>query len=105
MPVTSTSDAQRPSEEVESVPSSRGLMAVILCMLYLLVRGQGLMALPIFGDEAIYLRWAQLVRGGHVWVSLVDPKPPLHFWLLAVVIDWCGDPLLAARGLRCLRGF
>ena len=64
----------------------------------------GMMGLPIFGDEAIYLRWAQLVRGegvshGYWWVSLADPKPPLHYWLLAVVFRWLGDPLRAGRVL------
>ena len=81
--------------------------AVMLSALCLLIRSQGLMAMPIFGDEAIYLRWAQLVRpdgGGHWWVSLVDPKPPLHFWILAAVFDWTRDPLAAARGVSVLSG-
>ena len=54
-------------------------------------------ALPIFGDEAIYLRWAQLIRQGHTWISLIDPKPPLHFWLIALFYNWSRDPLLASR--------
>lgn len=66
------------------------------------LRMPGLLALPIFGDESIYLRWAQVIRGGSIdsaqwWVSLVDPKPPLHFWLLALVFHWSEDPLLSAR--------
>jgi 4-amino-4-deoxy-L-arabinose transferase-like glycosyltransferase len=85
------------------------LLATFLGGLCLLVRLPGLMAMPIFGDEAIYLRWAQLVRGdgvgiAHPWVSLADPKPPLHFWLLAIVLHFTADPLLAARLLSVLSG-
>jgi 4-amino-4-deoxy-L-arabinose transferase-like glycosyltransferase len=84
--------------------SSYVLLAVILGLVCLLVRAQGLMALPIFGDEAIYLRWAQLIREGHPWVSLADPKPPLHFWLIAGVFGWAKDPLAAARAISVAAG-
>lgn len=80
------------------------LLAVVLALVCLLVRVQGLMALPIFGDEAIYLRWAQLIREGHPWVSLADPKPPLHFWLIAGVFGWAKDPLSAARAISVVAG-
>jgi 4-amino-4-deoxy-L-arabinose transferase-like glycosyltransferase len=79
-------------------------MAAVLSMLYLMIRMQGLLALPIFGDEAIYLRWAQLIRDGHWWVSLCDPKPPLHFWLIALLYKLSGDPLTGARVISVLSG-
>ncbi len=65
------------------------------------------MALPIFCDEAIYLRYAQLIRRAplaNAFVSLVDPKPPLHYWLLAAVTGWTFDPLLAGRLLSVAAG-
>jgi 4-amino-4-deoxy-L-arabinose transferase-like glycosyltransferase len=93
-----------PSLEAEPENSSRVVLGVVLCLVFILVRGQGLLALPMFSDEAIYLRWAQLVRAGHPWVSLIDPKPPLHFWMLAGVWGWARDPLLAARGLSVFAG-
>ena len=80
----------------------------------LMMRAIGVMALPIFGDEAIYLRWAQLIRGegvvgggaggGQLWISLADPKPPLHYWLMASVLNWTVDPLVAARWISVLSG-
>jgi 4-amino-4-deoxy-L-arabinose transferase-like glycosyltransferase len=76
----------------------------VLALTCLLVRVQGLMALPIFGDEAIYLRWGQLIREGHPWVSLADPKPPLHFWMIAAVFGWTKDPLAAARMISVIAG-
>ncbi len=84
--------------------SSVVLLGIVLMLLYLAVRLPGLIALPIFGDEAIYLRWAQLVREGHPWVCLIDPKPPLHFWLLAGVIDLWNDPLKGGRLLSVISG-
>jgi 4-amino-4-deoxy-L-arabinose transferase-like glycosyltransferase len=85
-------------------PSARWwwLMMLGLAVGCLVMRVIGLMDLPIFGDESIYLRWAQVIRGegltgAHWWVSLSDPKPPLHFWLIALVFHWAEDPLVAAR--------
>src|SRR5215831_2385867 len=73
----------------------------------LATRIPGLMKLPIFCDEAIYLRYAQLIRRepwGNALVSLVDPKPPLHYWLLAAVFGATADPLLAGRLLSVAAG-
>ncbi len=65
------------------------------------------MALPIFCDESIYLRYAQLIARAPIanaLVSLVDPKPPLHYWLLAAVFGTTSDPLLAGRLLSVAAG-
>src|SRR5215471_92838 len=73
----------------------------------LATRIPGLMKLPIFCDEAIYLRYAQLIRRApwrNALVSLVDPKPPLHYWLLAAVFGATADPLLAGRLLSVAAG-
>ncbi len=101
------------SMEPEKSRTSRGWVVGALMLLCLGLRLPGLMALPIFGDESIYLRWAQLIRGEglagnavghHWWVSLTDPKPPLHFWLIALVYHWASDPLLAARLISVFAG-
>lgn len=118
LPVTGRSYDAVMSQKGESVPavlgesSGRGhwwLLGAILMGACVAMRVPGLMALPIFGDEAIYLRWAQLVRGEgvglpHPWVSLADPKPPLHFWLMAAVFHWTSDPLHSARLISVLAG-
>jgi hypothetical protein len=90
------------------------LVIGVLSLVCLMLRGTGLLRLPIFGDEAIYLRWAQLIRGegltSHMagphqwWISLADPKPPLHYWLMALVFHWSADPLAAARGISVAVG-
>jgi len=94
--------------DVSGEAGSRWVLVGVLALLCLMVRmlglGKEIGALPIFGDEAIYLRWAQLIRAGHWWVSLVDPKPPLHFWLIAGVFGWTRDPLLASRFISVFCG-
>lgn len=86
------------------------LVTGVLVLFYFLFRLPGLMALPIFGDEAIYLVWVDRIREGHLWVSLHDPKPPLHFWLIAAsqsifeIFNHGVDPLLPARFLSVLTG-
>jgi len=74
---------------------------------YFLLRLPGLMDMPIFCDESIYLRYAQLVHGAPLakaFVSVIDPKPPLHYWLLAAVFGTASDPLLPARLLSVVAG-
>ncbi len=55
--------------------------------------------MPIIGDESIYMHWAEIVENQGEWfISLLDAKPPLQTWLLAIVrILVGGDPLLQAR--------
>jgi 4-amino-4-deoxy-L-arabinose transferase-like glycosyltransferase len=105
-------NAVTPPDPPAAPPASPGRWALVigvLAMTLLLMRATALSALPIFGDEAIYLRWAQLIRGdgvaqAHPWISLADPKPPLHYWLIAWVFHWAGDPLVPARLLSVLAG-
>jgi 4-amino-4-deoxy-L-arabinose transferase-like glycosyltransferase len=76
------------------------LVLLGLGLFYLCVRVPHLLALPLFSDEAIYLRWAQLIRQApwdNLMVSLADPKPPLHYWLMALAWPWGTDPLFGAR--------
>ena len=56
-------------------------------------------SMPIIGDESIYMHWAEIVEHQGEWfISLLDAKPPLQTWLLAVARMLIGvDPLLEAR--------
>ncbi len=61
---------------------------------------------PIMVDEAIYLRWAEIIRHQHQWfISLLDGKEPLCSWLYTplLMID-AGDPFLAARAISLVAG-
>ena len=60
--------------------------------------------IPIFADEAIYIRWAQLVNQGKIFIPLSDGKTPLFMWLLAPLLRLGFDPLLTGRILSVAAG-
>ena len=62
--------------------------------------------IPIFADEAIYLRWAQLMAYDwrNLFVPLTDGKTPLFMWLLAPLLRFNFDPLLTGRVLSAISG-
>jgi Dolichyl-phosphate-mannose-protein mannosyltransferase len=67
--------------------------------LALLCRSIKLMTLfPILIDEAIYMRWAEIIQHQREWfISLLDAKPPLLFWIFSMFRLMVSDPLLADR--------
>ena len=61
--------------------------------------------LPVVGDESIYLRWAEIIDNQGRWfVSLLDGKPPLTYWLYAAARQVFDDPLVGPRLLSVLAG-
>jgi len=75
-----------------------------LITLFLLTRLPNLLILPIFADEAIYIRWAQLINQGKIFIPLSDGKTPLFMWLLAPLLRLGADPLLTGRILSVTAG-
>lgn len=71
----------------------------LLVFLYFPLRLISLTSLPIFTDEAIYLRWAQIALGDSTWrfISLTDGKQPLFVWATMVFMKFIDDPLVAGR--------
>ncbi|MBU1945075.1 MAG: glycosyltransferase family 39 protein [Actinobacteria bacterium] len=66
--------------------------------LYAATRLPALKSLPIFCDEAIYIRWSQqALHDGRLLVSLTDGKPPLHPVLMTTFLALFDYPLAAAR--------
>src|SRR5689334_17497095 len=67
--------------------------------LYSLTRLTNLTKLPIFTDEAIYIRWSQIGSRDANWryISLVDGKQPLFTWVMMVFLRFISDPLVAGR--------
>ncbi|HVE66229.1 MAG TPA: glycosyltransferase family 39 protein [Thermoanaerobaculia bacterium] len=71
------------------------------------VRLPSLRALPIFGDEAIFLRLAGIIRAEplqQLWSPLRAPSAPLHPWLLALSLPVSSDPVRSGRLLSVLCG-
>lgn len=82
-----------------------GLWIGILVVFFLL-RLINLTILPIFADEAIYIRWSQVMRAEPTlrFLPLSDGKQPLFMWLLMFVLGVVKNPLLAGRFLSVLAG-
>lgn len=82
------------------------LVSVILIGLYLATRLFNLTLLPIFTDEAIYIRWSQIGTRDASWrfISLVDGKQPMFTWIMMVLLRVIQDPLIAGRVVSVLAG-
>lgn len=63
--------------------------------------------LPIFTDEAIYMRWAQIALHDASWrfISLTDGKQPMFIWFSMVFMKFIKDPLIAGRLVSVTSGF
>lgn len=78
----------------------------ILILGYLLLRLPNLTTQPIFADEAIYIRWAQVIKAESTlrFLPLSDGKTPLFMWLMIPLFKFISDPLLAGRFLSVIAG-
>lgn len=82
-------------------------MLLFIFLVYFVSRIIGLNNFPIFTDEAIYLRWAQIAKDDAAWrfISLTDGKQPLFIWLTIISMKIIKDPIIAGRMVSVLSGF
>src|SRR3990167_7674400 len=82
------------------------LAGILIFILGFGLRLYHLNLLPIFGDEAIYIRWAQIMRADPAlrFVPLSDGKQPLQMWSMIPFLKIFTDPLFAGRLLSVLAG-
>ena len=82
------------------------LVLSVILFLALLLRLYNLNSLPVFGDEAIYIRWAQVMRADATlrFLPLADGKQPLFMWLVIPFQKVILDPLIAGRLVSVLAG-
>jgi 4-amino-4-deoxy-L-arabinose transferase-like glycosyltransferase len=75
------------------------LIIFLIFILFCISRFFFLLDIPLFTDEAIYLRWAQIARGDFDWllISLTDGKGPTFIWLAMLAMNVISDPLIAGR--------
>ena len=61
---------------------------------------------PIFADEAIYVRWAQVMKAEPTlrFLPLSDGKQPLYMWILMFLLKPSFDPLITGRVLSVSMG-
>lgn len=87
-------------------PRDYALLAVII-LAAALCRGLWLgNFFPVLIDESIYLRWAEIIEHQGEWfVSLLDGKPPLTYWLYRLIrAAGSQDYLLVARMVSVAAG-
>ncbi|MFA5894368.1 MAG: glycosyltransferase family 39 protein [Candidatus Shapirobacteria bacterium] len=79
---------------------------LLISLIYLLTRIQNLTTLPVFGDEAIYLRWSQIIKSVDTlrFIPVTDGKQPLFMWVTVVFFKFFSDPLLSGRLLSVFSG-
>lgn len=79
---------------------------IIIAAITFVTRVINLLNIPIFTDEAIYIRWAQigLADPAHRYISLTDGKQPLFTWLMYPMLKIFSDPLFAGRFVSVLSG-
>lgn len=83
------------------------LACLIIIVLYFGLRVPNLTLQPIFADEAIYIRWAQVMKSEPTlrFLPLSDGKAPLFMWTMIPFLKVFSDPLFAGRFLSVLSGF
>ena len=82
------------------------ITSIILLLVYFASRLQNLNAIPVFGDEAIYVRWSQLIKNVDTlrFVPQSDGKQPLFMWLTAATFKYISNPLTASRTISVISG-
>jgi 4-amino-4-deoxy-L-arabinose transferase-like glycosyltransferase len=82
------------------------VLGTALILGYLFSRFINLTIIPVFADEAIYLRWAQVMRAvpSLRFLPLSDGKQPLFMWGVIPFLKIFTDPLVAGRTFSVLTG-
>jgi 4-amino-4-deoxy-L-arabinose transferase-like glycosyltransferase len=77
-----------------------------IILVYVGLTFSNLTKLPIFVDEALYLRWGQIAGDDATWrfISLTDGKQPLYTWVVIPFMNYFGDPLYGGRFTSALCG-
>ncbi len=82
------------------------LVGIGILILFCL-RFYNLTILPVFADEAIYIRWSQVMKAEETlrFLPLSDGKQPLFMWVVIPFLKLIQDPLMAGRFVSVFSGF
>jgi 4-amino-4-deoxy-L-arabinose transferase-like glycosyltransferase len=74
-------------------------LGFLILLIALGFRLYNLTILPVFADEAIYIRWSQVMSAEptHRFLPLSDGKQPLFMWVLMFLVKRFSDPLFIGR--------
>ncbi len=81
-------------------------IGILIVVIAAILRFVNLNSWPIFADEAIYVRWAQVMKAESTlrFLPLSDGKQPLYMWTVIPFLKIFSDPLVAGRVLSGLTG-
>ncbi len=70
------------------------------------IRMLGITKIPVFADEAIYIRWSQVMRAEPTlrFLPLSDGKQPLFMWMVIPFLKIFHNPLVSGRVTSALAG-
>ncbi len=82
------------------------IFGIIFTFGYFVTRLFHLTIIPVFCDEAIYIRWAQVMRAVQSlrFIPLSDGKQPLFMWLVIPFLKIFANPLVAGRMVSVIAG-
>jgi 4-amino-4-deoxy-L-arabinose transferase-like glycosyltransferase len=82
------------------------IFAVLIFCIFAFLRFSHIYSVPVFVDEAIYVRWSQVMRAEASlrFLPMSDGKQPLFMWATIPFFKLISDPLVAARTLSSLSG-
>jgi len=89
------------------VKNKKFLIPLALIAFYFLLTLFKLTALPVFADEAIYIRWGQIIIDDwqrYLFYPMNDGKTPLLMWLIVPFQFIFQNQLLAARIISVIAG-
>lgn len=83
------------------------IIATIAVLALFFIRFYHLTILPVFADEAIYIRWSQIMATESTlrFLPLSDGKEPLFMWVLMFMVHRFSDPLFIGRAVSVASGF
>lgn len=82
------------------------LISILIFCLFVFLRFSNIYSVPVFVDEAIYVRWSQIMKAEASlrFLPMSDGKQPLFMWMTMPMFKLISDPLVAARTLSSLAG-
>ncbi len=82
-------------------------LGIGVLLVFFFFRLINLTILPIFADEAIYIRWSQVMKAEPTlrFLPLSDGKQPLFMWILMFALGVVKNPLFMGRLLSVFAGF
>lgn len=83
------------------------IISLLAIALFFFLRLSKLNNIPVFVDEAIYIRWSQVMKteASLRFIPQTDGKQPLFMWVTIPFFRLSSDPLIAGRLVSVATGF